>query len=305
MLPILFSIIGVAVGFSIAWFSLGKKLSSAQKELDDARQQVAAEKRPEVRDLLQQILDVAARLDGDVGRHSHRLSEVNSGIKSVLGDKPSPVLDMAQQLVEANVKLRSELQTARQEISSKQRELETFVNEARTDTLTGLKNRRLFNEELDRMFAQRQRQGVTFSLIMLDVDHFKKFNDTYGHLAGDLVLRSVAQVLSNTLREMDIVCRYGGEEFAIVCPGSRLQEATIAAERVRAAVAGKTVALKEGNVQVTASLGVAEVTSAEIADGLIQRSDEALYSAKHSGRNRVHIHDGQECLAPELEAVVA
>lgn len=173
--------------------------------------------------------------------------------------------------------------------------LDAFASEARTDMLTGLKNRRAFDEELRRQFAQRQRQGVHFSLIMMDIDHFKAFNDVHGHLSGDLALRTVAQVLSSTLREMDIVCRYGGDEFAIICPGSKLQEAAVAAERVRQAVAAHAVSLKKGDTLVTVSLGVAEVINPEIPEGLIQRVDDALYSAKHSGRNDVHWHNGHDC----------
>ncbi len=174
--------------------------------------------------------------------------------------------------------------------------LNTFIREARTDVLTELRNRRAFNEELGRQFAQRQRQGVHFSLIMIDIDHFKAFNDAHGHLSGDVALRSVAQVLSSTLREMDIVCRYGGDEFAVICPGSKLHEAAVGAERVRQAVADHAVTLKQGNAQVTVSLGVSEVISPEIAEGLIQRADDALYAAKHAGRNRVHCHNGHECV---------
>lgn len=174
--------------------------------------------------------------------------------------------------------------------------LNVFIAEARTDMLTGLKNRRAFDEELGRQFAQRQRQGVHFSLIMIDIDQFKPFNDAHGHLSGDLALRSVAQVLSSTLREMDIVCRYGGDEFAVICPGSKLQEAAVGAERVRQAVANHAVSLKQGDAQVTVSLGVAEVISPEIAEGLSQRADDALYAAKRAGRNRVHWHNGLECV---------
>ena len=174
--------------------------------------------------------------------------------------------------------------------------LDALLSDARTDMLTGLKNRRAFDEELGRQFAQRQRQGVLFSLIMIDIDHFKAFNDVHGHLSGDLALRSVAQVLSSTLREMDIVCRYGGDEFAVICPGSKLHEAAVGAERVRQAIAAHPVPLKQGQQQVTVSLGVAEVASPEIADGLIQRADDALYAAKHAGRNRVHWHNGHECV---------
>lgn len=171
-----------------------------------------------------------------------------------------------------------------------------FVAEARTDILTGLKNRRAFDEELGRQFAQRQRQGIHFSLIMIDIDHFKAFNDAHGHLAGDFALREIAQVLSSTLREMDIVCRYGGDEFAVICPGSTLHEAAVGAERVRQAVAAHAVLFKQGEARVSVSLGIAEVISPEIAEGLIQRADEALYAAKRAGRNRVHWHNGHECV---------
>ena len=298
------STICAAVGFVAAWLTWGRRLKTVQRELEVARQE-SAEKRPEVRDLLQQILQVATRLDDDVGRHSHFLTEVSSGIKQALGDQPSAVVDMAQKLLKSSVQLRGELQTARQQIASKQQELATYVSEARTDTLTCLKNRRSFNEELNRQFAQRQRQGTVFSLLLIDVDHFKKVNDVYGHLAGDLVLRSVAQVLSTALRDMDVVCRYGGEEFAVICPGSKLHEAAAAAERVRVAITCNSVAFKDGPVQVTASLGAAEVINGEIAEGLIQRADEALYSAKHAGRNRVHLHDGQSCVPADQTPAAA
>lgn len=271
-------------------------MKSLTRDLKSAKQ-TPLEQRPEVKDLLQQIMDVTTRLDGDVGRHSNRLNEVQDGLKESVGNQPSSVLEMTHKLLEANVLLSNELQEARTQIAKKQQELEIYVSEARTDTLTGLRNRRSFNEEINRQFAQRQRQGITFSLLMIDVDHFKKFNDTYGHLAGDLVLRSVARMLTNTLREMDIVCRYGGEEFAVICPGSMLTQAAAGAERVRAAIEASEITLKEGTVRVTVSIGVAEVDEAEIAEGLIQRADNALYAAKHAGRNQVQLHDGRACVA--------
>lgn len=179
------------------------------------------------------------------------------------------------------------------------RGLELFLAEARTDIVTGLKNRRAFNEELSRLFAQRQRLGGHFSLMMIDIDGFKNLNDTHGHLSGDAVLRSVGHVLSTTLREMDIVYRYGGDEFVAICPGAKLHEAAVAAERVRQAVADATVPLKRGFLQVTISLGVAEVTTAEIAESLIQRADNALFAAKHAGRNGIHLHNGQTDDVPQ------
>ena len=286
----------LVIGFAAASWNLSRRLTSVQKELQIAQEQVATTKQPEVRNLLQEISEVALRMDGDVGRHTRRLTEVNQDLQHAAEGDIAPIVTMTQQLLEANKTLRSELQTARQELSAKQQLLETFVSEARTDILTGLRNRRSFNEELDRHFAQRQRQGILFSLIMIDIDHFKKFNDSHGHLSGDLVLRVVADVLSSTLREMDVPCRYGGEEFAVICPGSTLCEAAVGAERVRQAIAERTVSLKEGNVQVTVSAGVAEVAESEVAEGLIQRADDGLYSAKRAGRNCIHLHDGHECV---------
>ena len=182
-------------------------------------------------------------------------------------------------------------QTARQKY-----EADSLVAEARTDVLTGLKNRRSFDEELHRQFAQRQRQGIVFSLLVIDLDHFKQVNDTHGHPAGDLVLQTVAQRLTKTLREMDLVYRHGGEEFAVICPGSRLHQAATAAERIRQTVEATPVLLKNSSISLTLSVGVAEVVGSEVAEGLLQRVDEALYAAKHAGRNRVRLHDGQHCV---------
>lgn len=295
------SLVCTAIGVGVTWQFFSRRLMAMQQEVQELQQQATPQRRPEIRNLVQEILDVATRMDGDVGRHTNRLSEVSQGIQQSQAEQPSAIESLTGQLLDANLKLRGELQAARKELNSKQRELEVFVTEARTDTLTGLRNRRSFDEELGRNFAQRQRQGVTFSLVVIDIDHFKKFNDDYGHLSGDLVLRSVAQVLTATLREMDVVCRYGGEEFTVICPGSKLHEAVVGAERVRQAVAAKTVSLKEGNVTVTISLGVAEVQGTESPDDLTQRADEALYAAKHAGRNCVRLHNGRECQTAPAE----
>ena len=186
--------------------------------------------------------------------------------------------------------------TLRPRTARQKHEADALVAEARTDALTGLKNRRSFDEELHRQFAQRQRQGTVFSLLLIDLDHFKQVNDTHGHPAGDSVLQTVSQLLTKTLREMDLVYRYGGDEFAVICPGSRLREAATAAERIRQAVETTPVQFNDEVLSLKLSVGVAEVGGLEIADGLLQRADEALYAAKHAGRNRVRLHDGQLCV---------
>ncbi len=153
-----------------------------------------------------------------------------------------------------------------------------------TDGLTDLYNYRYLMERLEAEFSRAKRYGRELSIFILDIDHFKNFNDQFGHLKGDTALRQLADILKNSVREVDVVARYGGEEFAIILPETEIREAVVFAERIRKAVA--TTWTEVG--QMTASIGVASVT-AEVgtAEDLIRRSDEALYQAKKLGRNRV------------------
>ena len=179
----------------------------------------------------------------------------------------------------------------------RQRELlDLYVSEARTDPLTGLANRRALNEELGRRIAQWRRRGTVLSLLLVDIDHFKRFNDQHGHQAGDEMLCLVARTLRSTLREMDVVSRFGGEEFAVVLPETNLAEAVRAAERIRENVAQAVLVLREQQLRNTVSIGVAQALETDGADALLRRADDALYAAKKAGRNRVWFHDGQTCL---------
>lgn len=148
------------------------------------------------------------------------------------------------------------------------------------DSLTGLANRRLMDIMLEKSFARAQRVGSPFSCIMLDIDFFKKYNDTYGHPAGDSLLKKIAEILLNEVRAIDLVVRYGGEEFFVLLPDAKLFEAQQAAERIRMAV--------EAGTGVTISLGVASYhQEVQTKEYLIKKADEALYQAKKYGRNRV------------------
>jgi diguanylate cyclase len=165
--------------------------------------------------------------------------------------------------------------------------------------LTGLANRRAFDDEISRRFAEWERRKTTFSLLMLDVDHFKKFNDTHGHQAGDQVLRDVAAALSQVTREMDLVARYGGEEFAVILPVTPLADALRAAERARAAIEASITRVAGADLRVTTSIGVGQISAGDTAEGLVQRADAALYAAKKAGRNRAWYHDTTQCLPAE------
>lgn len=157
------------------------------------------------------------------------------------------------------------------------------------DGLTSLYNRTYFDETYHKEFKRAERATEPLSLLMVDIDHFKKINDTHGHPLGDAVLREISQRLGVNLRETDILCRYGGEEFAAILPNCRMQEASEVAERVRCAVQDKAVRLIPGNeIPVTISIGISsfpETTQSE--KQLLESADKALYEAKKTGRNRL------------------
>jgi len=154
---------------------------------------------------------------------------------------------------------------------------------ALVDELTGLYNRRYFNDAISREVERFKRFGQEFSLLMLDVDHFKRFNDTYGHLSGDEALRTVAQTLRDTARSFDHVVRYGGEEFALILPHTDNAQAIAAAERMRCAVNQSKVKVDSGEVMITVSLGAATFPEDAInSRDLVGRADEALYEAKRT-----------------------
>lgn len=247
---------------------------------------------------------LASKLDDDLDCHSFRIEQIAVELRDATGNTPDDVLKAAARILIANRRLQQDLSAAQKEIQRQRDEVESLVAEARTDTLTGLPNRRSFDEDLARRFDQWQRHQIPMSLVMVDVDSFKKFNDTHGHQTGDDVLRLVAQVLRRTLRQMDLAARFGGEEFAVLLPGTRLKDATVVAERLRAAVAGENFACGDKQLRLTISLGLASVVSEESAEELIKRADNALYAAKNAGRNRAFLHDGTNAIAIAPDASV-
>ena len=161
---------------------------------------------------------------------------------------------------------------------------------ATLDALTNLNNRRQFEIRLKQEIATTKRQKNPLCAMMIDIDFFKKVNDTYGHASGDIVLKTVASIIKQELRESDIPARYGGEEFAILLPYTHIDEAKIVSERLRSAVEKTQISLDKKNINVTISMGLAEFSQDETGEDLFKRADEALYQAKESGRNRVCIN---------------
>ena len=189
------------------------------------------------------------------------------------------------------------LRASMTEIDGLRRDLQVAWSEARTDGLTGIANRKHFDQALRLAAAQALELGIAACLLLADIDHFKRFNDVYGHALGDQVLRLVASLLRHNVKGQDLVARYGGEEFAVILPATRLADATTLADRLRELVATRRVQLKDRGQslgRVTLSIGVAEFHQGERCADWIARADGALYEAKRSGRNQVVAAPGPE-----------
>ncbi len=199
------------------------------------------------------------------------------------------------QLHRTNIALRqtmAELSASQEQVQRQNEELKRL---ATRDPMTGCLNRRAFTESYEHMFNGAKTTGMALSCLVLDIDFFKKVNDTHGHSVGDRVIQEVARLMQAAARPSDLVCRYGGEEFCVVLPGLDQAEAKALAENIRTAIESRCgPAIKEvPGMQVTASIGLAtlaETVSTPLE--LIDRADQALYDAKHGGRNRVGVHNG-------------
>src|SRR3569832_1565985 len=167
---------------------------------------------------------------------------------------------------------------------------------SQTDSLTGLDNRRHLEERIDEMFEHAKRLNEPFSLVMCDLDRFKSVNDTYGHQAGDAILKQFAKILKGEVREIDRAGRYGGEEFVLLLPGTVLDAGVTFAERVRKQVESHTFTFDGTSIQRTASFGVSAWPHPRVAncDALVRAADDALYVAKETGRNRVVRFDSDD-----------
>ncbi|MCK0167432.1 diguanylate cyclase [Jannaschia sp. S6380] len=189
------------------------------------------------------------------------------------------------------IAMRIRTQLARKKRADRMRDtLDTGLKLAVIDPLTGLHNRRFGLGHLDRVATRCRAQGIRAGVVLMDIDHFKRVNDTYGHPVGDLVLSKVAKVLQESLRAEDLVARIGGEEFLAILPDSDLAQVRVVAERLRAAVQSLRIPVGEGELSVTLSLGVAMMEECEdAASRAMETVDRALYSAKDDGRNRVRL----------------
>jgi diguanylate cyclase (GGDEF)-like protein len=170
-------------------------------------------------------------------------------------------------------------------------ELQQQSTLALTDALTGLGNRRYFDETLRREMARTKRNGSPLSLVLLDIDFFKKINDVYGHTMGDVVLKELATLILSNLRQCDWIARYGGEEYALILPDTPCLEALKLLERLRVLVERQVFARNHAPLKITVSLGITQYdVKRHTLESLVAEADEALYEAKHHGRNQVRVY---------------
>jgi diguanylate cyclase len=196
---------------------------------------------------------------------------------------------------------------SKNEINQLQENLEAVRHESLTDPLTTLANRKFFDQMLEKAIEESRKADEPLTLMLTDIDHFKKFNDTFGHLTGDQVLRLVAIAVKQNVKGQDLAARYGGEEFAIVLPKTALRQALAVADHIRRAVMAKELMKRstgEHLGRVTISVGVATLHGNETSQALIERADACLYAAKRTGRNKVVCETDPE-VAPIEESKVA
>lgn len=260
------------------------------------RQKIVSDAAINAQKMLKDVLSTVNNFSGETKDYNKDLNSYIENISKDFGH--DEVNNIIKDIVGATVSLRergeqmhARLEESKKEIDSLRENLQQVSNEAQKDSLTGLYNRRAFERILEEYMGEANEKKTSMCLLMIDVDHFKKFNDTYGHLLGDEVLKIVARTLHDTLKGQDVVARFGGEEFVAVLPMTPIEGAMRVADAIRQSIANKELKRKDTGQhygQITVSIGVSSFRhAADDIPKLIKRADEALYESKRAGRNRV------------------
>lgn len=273
---VLISVAELALGVACGWW-LKERRGMTAEQFQEQFQQMMTKLAEMAHAITDDVDDHSSRMDG-IARELHQINRNTQGLGNC-------VIAVVERIAAANTTLQAKLASTQELMREQAQQLDLHITEARVDVTTELANRRAFNDELSRRYAELQRTGNPFSLLVADIDHFKQINDRYGHDAGDLVLKHVAHALRETVRDMDLVARYGGEEFAILLPMTDWQRATRAAERAREAVENLKFEGALSGTRVTVSVGYSQAVANDSSRDLFSRADMALYDAKASGRN--------------------
>lgn len=271
--------------------TLGYVFGRSQKQLSDSPVLKTKREIERAQAVAQELEKIASHVRKNLAKHHACVARFKERVSDLTASHDSEawkkLCEEADEFLKPTIRLANEIAQAYDELRQQTTHLMAFT-EVRTDPLTGVRNRRALDEVLDGLLAMKLRYDQDFSLVILDLDHFKQVNDEQGHLVGDRVLRAFANLLTETVRETDVVTRYGGEEFVVIMPRTSLDDACNFCERLRSTVEQS----KLDEMRVTVSGGVAMAFDSEEAESLLKRADEALYHAKSAGRNRIYRHTG-------------
>jgi len=247
--------------------------------------------------LLRQIDDIGRTLADAQREHSDYGRTLAGASKVLAGDDPPALAKMIKTLTQATRLIQTQSSTLERrlndstdEVKRLQQNLDVVRREAMTDALTGLANRKAWDEGIEKAVIQAERSGEPLSVAILDIDHFKRFNDTWGHQTGDQVIRYVASVVGRLGVTPRLAARYGGEEYAIALPGDTADAMASLLDTLRVEIGSRRLKRRSTNEElgaVTVSVGVAQYRNGESAASLVERADIALYASKHGGRNLV------------------
>lgn len=284
----LWAFAGAGLG-AIAGFVLGRRFTLANES-----RKLGKERRV-IQDSLLRLIESTRKMTADVGSHNEKLAGVGKDVKEIKAQDDLQVLQ--EQLlrnidcvVQTNQRMENDLAITKYQLENQAQELDRSKKEARTDGLCNVGNRKAFEEAINYMICRYRVDETSFALMLVDLDHFKRINDTFGHQAGDEVLISVGKALNECVRPDDVVTRIGGDEFAILLKGVSHENADLVGSRIRQTIELYNFSIGDGknaSTVVTMSMGLAVIQKGDEAADLYNRSDKALYRSKEFGRNRL------------------
>lgn len=274
----------------VAGYYIGRTTTHSEQERRALR-----ERENSLRALIE-VLRSVQELSNDVDSRNSEMAAVQRHVDGIhvtgeLEILRQEILGQIRVLLDSNHKLEEDLTFARCRMEEQAEELDRTRREAHTDALSGVANRKAFDDKLTLLFGYHRRDGIPFALMLVDLDRFKWINDTYGHQAGDRVISQLGRLLAQIVREGDFVARFGGDEFAVLLPQCDAEVAVKVADRIRTGTTGANfgVATSE-HTAITVSVGVALPQAGDTPETLFRRADEALYASKKGGRNQVSCH---------------
>jgi diguanylate cyclase len=275
----------------VAGYYIGRTTTHSDQERRACR-----ERENSLRALIE-VLRSVQELSTDVDHRTSEMAAVQRHVGDIhatgeMEDIRQEIMGQIKSLLDSNQKLEEDLTFARCRMEEQAEELDRTRREAHTDALSGVANRKAFDDKMKLLFGYHRRDGIPFALLLADLDRFKWINDTHGHQAGDRVISQLGRLLAQVVREGDFVARFGGDEFAVLLPHCDQDTAIKVGDRIRAGTtrANFGVAGSE-HTAITVSVGLALARSGDNAESLFRRADEALYASKKGGRNQVRCLD--------------